>query len=191
MVAYLLARTMRGHGLPCRLGGGHYLDDPDATTGAYAHPVVFGLVGVLACAEPRWRSSGLSWCSARCGPSDSGSSRSRDVADVRRSLDSPHMTGKMFFGIATEWKLKSEHSHRAGTGQRPPNSRHCSWMNTRSQTRWRGEKDELVVPPQDVPAYVERMFSEPNRTSLTVGLCFPGRLARTKEADRLFAADMP
>ena len=99
MVAYLLARTMRGAWSSLAvLGVGTTLMTLTRPQGAYVVPVVFGLVGVLA-----WRRAALAIVGAIMVLGAVWSiqildHRARSMSQMSAgSLDSSHMTGKMFF----------------------------------------------------------------------------------------------
>jgi hypothetical protein len=190
MVAYLLARTMRGAWFSLAvLGVGTTLMTLTRPQGAYVVPVVFGLVGVLA-----WRRAALAIVGAIMVLGAVWSiqildHRARSMSQMSAgSLDSSHMTGKMFF-----FTFYLDGSSRANIRIAPENGPKTAELKAllldeyaKPDTLARRKGYLVSVPPQDVPAYVERIFSEPNSDffNLLAFASLDDRLG-PKEADRL------
>ena len=166
MVAYLLARTTRGAWSSLAvLGVGTTLMTLTRPQGAYVVPVVFGLVGVLA-----WRRAALAIVGAILVLGAVWSvqildHRARSMSQMSAgSLDSSHMTGKMLL-----FTFYLDGSSRANIRIAPENGPKTTELKAllldeyaKADTLARRKGYLVSVAPQDVPAYVERMFSEPN-----------------------------
>ena len=131
MVAYLLARTSRGAWLAVAvLGVGAALMTLTRPQGAYIVPVVFGLVGVLA-----WRRAWFAFVGAIVVV---GAVWSIQIVDQRarsvsqRSAGSFDSSHRQDVPLHVTWMEAQERTFasRRRMDQRPPNSRHCSWMNS-------------------------------------------------------------
>jgi hypothetical protein len=190
MVAYLLARTSRGAWLAVAvLGVGAALMTLTRPQGAYIVPVVFGLVGVLA-----WRRAWFAFVGAIVVV---GAVWSIQIVDQRArsvsqrsagSFDSSHMTGKMFL-----FTFYLDGSSRANIRIAPENGPKTAELKAllldefvKPDTLARRRGYLVSVAPQDVPRYVERMFSEPNSEFYTL-LAFASLDDRlgSKETNRL------
>jgi hypothetical protein len=190
MVAYLLVRTSRGAWLAVAvLGVGAALMTLTRPQGAYIVPVVFGLVGVLA-----WRRAWFAFVGAIVVV---GAVWSIQIVDQRArsvsqrsagSFDSSHMTGKMFL-----FTFYLDGSSRANIHISPENGPRTAELKAllldefaKPDTLARRKGYLNSVTPKDVPAYVERIFSEPDSDFFTL-LAFAALDERLgpKGADRL------
>jgi hypothetical protein len=157
--------------------------------GAYVVPVVFGLIGVLA-----WRRAALALAGAIMVLGAVWSiqildHRARSMSQMSAgSLDSSHMTGKMFF-----FTFYLDGSSRTNVRIAPENGPKTTELKALLLDEY-AKPDTLArrkgylgsVAPQDVPEYVERMFNEPNSDHFNL-LAFASLDDRLgpKEADRL------
>ena len=189
IVAYLVARTNREAWLAIILVGlGTALMTLTRPQGAYVIPVVFGLLAVLA-----WRRALLPLIAAVTA---FGAVWSVQVVDQKMrlgsqtsagSLDSSHMTGAM---LLFTFYLDGP---RANIRVAPENGPATAELKALLLDEF-AKPDTLArrvgylksVPPQDVPAYVERSLAEPN-ADFNALLSFTALKERlgAKEADRL------
>ena len=189
LVSYLVARTNR-EALPAIviLGVGTALMTLTRPQGAYVVPAIFGIVALLA-----WRRA---WFALIAAVLVVGVVWSVQVADqkARRGsqisvgrLDSSNMTGAMLF--FTFYLDGSKENIRFS----PENGPETTYLKAllldefaKPDTLARRSGYLTVVPPEEVQAYVERSFREPNSEFWAL-LSFTALKERlgAKEADRL------
>jgi hypothetical protein len=190
LVAYLMARTIGEASLSVAiLGVGAALMTLTRPQGAYVVPVLFGLVGVLV-----WRRV---WVALIGAVLVFGAVWSVQLVDQKIRLasqnsagrfDSSHMTGKMFL-----FTFYLDGSSRANIHILPENGPRTAELKAllldefaKPDTLARRKGYLNSVTPKDVPAYVERIFSEPDSDFFTL-LAFAALDERLgpKGADRL------
>ena len=190
MVAYLVARTNR-QALPAVavLGLGVALMTLTRPQGVYVIPVAFGIVAVLA-----WRRAWLPLIAAVAAfgvvwSAQAVDQKIRAGSDMSAgSLDNSRMTGAM---LLFTFYLDGPRANIRISPENGPASAELKALLldelAKPDTLARRAGYLKSVPPQEVPAYVERMFTTPDSVAWTM-LAFTALKERlgASEADRLF-----